>query len=485
MLAGINGVHVYIDDIIVWGNTKEVHDKRLNEVLQRIKENNLKLNENKCEICKEQITFLGDRLTRDGIQPDDRKVTAIHEMQRPQNKEDVKRALGLINYLSRFIPNQAVNSKAIRSLLKDNTEWEWTAHHENEWKQMKAVLTSKPVLAYFDPQKSIKISSDASKDGLGAVIMQLHKSTWLPVAYAARSMTEAECRYAQIEKECLGIVVACGKFHDYIYGTKISAETDHRPLIGVIKKNLCDMTPRLQRLMLRIRRYDLTLDYTPGKSLILADALSRGKPPKKQSDTEQELTIHVNLVKKYMPVSDYMWNALAEETEKDVTLRQVKKDIRDGTSHKCRPYHNFINDLSIIDGVIIKSNRVVVPTSLRRRMLHIIHEGHMGIEKCRSRARCTLYWPNMNDDIQAMVSSCVICQRCQYKQQKESLIQHNIPITPWTKVGTDIFTLKGADYLVVVDYTSNFPEIIKLRGTTSMHVIEALKSTMARYGILR
>ena len=110
-------------------------------------------------------------------------------MQRPETKEDVKRALGLINYLSRFIPHQSANNKALRSLLKE----EWSTQHEHEWNEIKTELTNKPVLVYFDPQKQIKMSSDASKDGLGAVIMQLHDSKWLPVAYAARSMTDG-CR---------------------------------------------------------------------------------------------------------------------------------------------------------------------------------------------------------------------------------------------------------------------------------------------------
>ena len=158
-------------------------------------------------------------------------------------------------------------------------------------------------------------------------------------------------------------------------------------------------------------------------------------------------------------------------------------DNDNDSTESCSPYHNFLQELSVVDGVIIKSNRVVVPTSLRQRMLQIIHEGHMGIEKCRSRARRSLYWPNMNDDIHRVVSNCDTCQQYQYKQQKEPLKQHKVPATPPTKIGTDLFTLNGADYLVVVDYTSNFLEIVKLRGTTSKHVIDSLKSIMSRYGI--
>ena len=118
------------------------------------------------------------------------------------------------------------------------------------------------------------MSSDASKDGIGAVLLKLHNDTWRPVAYAARSMTSSECRYAQIEKECLSLMYACEKFHEYVYGTTFLGETDHKPLVSIHQKSLCDMTPRLQRMFLRLRRYDLKLDYTPGKFLVIADTLS-------------------------------------------------------------------------------------------------------------------------------------------------------------------------------------------------------------------
>jgi len=128
-------------------------------------------------------------------------------------------------------------------------------------------------------------------------------------------MTDADCRCAQTEKECLGIVpiFACEEFHEYIYGAKIAAETDHKPLLGIINS--------LQRVMLRIRRYDMVLQYTPAKSLILGD----GKPLKTKSDTEQEVSVRVNLVKKTMPVRDDTWRTIAEETDKDETLHHIKQ----------------------------------------------------------------------------------------------------------------------------------------------------------------
>lgn len=161
------------------------------------------------------------------------------------------------------------------------------------------------MLTFFDSTRKTKISTDASKDGLGAVLLQADKDGhWRPVAYASRSMTETETRYAQIEKETLGLVFGCEKFHEYIYGLPtFTSETDHQPLISIVKKNLNDMSPRIQRMMMRLQRYDMDLIYTPGKYIVLADALSRapappqaaGQPRKAQTDSSKELERHVNL----------------------------------------------------------------------------------------------------------------------------------------------------------------------------------------------
>ena len=120
---------------------------------------------------------------------------------------------------------------------------------------------------FFDPSKKTRISMDASKDGLGAVLLQDHDGDWKPVAYAARSMTETEQRYAQIEKECLGIVFGCDKFHSYVFGLPhIELETDHKPLITISKKHLNEMTPRIQRMMMHLQKYTYELSYKPGKN---------------------------------------------------------------------------------------------------------------------------------------------------------------------------------------------------------------------------
>jgi hypothetical protein len=152
------------------------------------------------------------------LKPDQRKVEAIQNMERPGNRTDLHRFLGMINYLARYIPVLSTRTMLLRKLLDQNVLWMWNNEQENAWKELEELVSSEPVLKFYDPNKPIKISTDASRSGLGAVLQQLHGENWFPVAYASRSVTDCESRYATIELETLGMTFACERFHQYIYG---------------------------------------------------------------------------------------------------------------------------------------------------------------------------------------------------------------------------------------------------------------------------
>lgn len=486
-MDGVKSVH---DDILIWGKTMAEHDEHLRTALVKAREVGLKLNQKKCRFRVQELTFLGDKITSEGVLPDSKKVEAINKMPQPTSQVELQRYLGMVNYLGKFVPNLSSKTVALRSLLEEKHEWQWQPEHEREWNHLKGFLTTEPVLKFYDPAKRTKISSDASKTGLGAVLLQEHEGMWKPVAYASRVLTQAEQRYATIEKESLGMVFACEKFHEFIYGVQeVIAETDHKPLITIVKKSLCDTPPRIQRLMLRLQKYNLNCVYTPGKYLVVADTLSRAylqSPSDYTSDREVE--IHVNMVKESLPVTESKWKEIAKATTADKELQSVIKNIDNGWEQGPfpKPYYHFRDELTVIDGVILKNNHIVVPSVLRQDMLNKIHEGHMGIEKCRRRGRSVLYWPNMNRDIEDKVSACAVCQKYRNQQQKEPLLMHDVPNTPWIKVGADLFKLEGKDYLLVVDYMSSYPEIALLAAnTTSRSVITHMKSIGARHGIPR
>jgi hypothetical protein len=244
--------------------------------------------------------------------------------------------------------------------------------------------------------------------------------------------------------------------------------------------------------MLFLQKYDFRVDYIPGKDMIIADALSRAQ----SSDVTPELTeneiksyIHSIIINK--PISDRKLESIKKETEKDTALKMVTNYIRQGWPDKrekvidtAKPYFNIRSDLTTIDGIIMKGSRIVIPSSLQKEMKRTLHTGHIGIEKTKARARDTIYWPNIDNELTDLISNCATCLEYRNKQQKEPLIQHEIPIIPWTKVGTDLFECFNKDYLIIVDYTSKFFEISELHHNThSSTIVNHTKSIFARHGI--
>ena len=175
-------------------------------------------------------------VSAEGLKPDPDKVKAIAEYPQPQTKADLRRFLGLVNYLGEFISNLAAVSEPLRILLENDTEWYWLAKQEQAFQEIKRLLTTAPVLKLFDVHKEVAIETDASKDGLGACLLQ----EGCPVAYASRSQNAPEQNYTQIEKELMAIVFACEKFH----GQPVKVVTDHKPLEAPTKTNLNQVSPR-------------------------------------------------------------------------------------------------------------------------------------------------------------------------------------------------------------------------------------------------
>lgn len=228
----ITGVVIYIDDILVFGQSKQEHDHRLKQVLYIAKANGVTFNLSKCKFAQKEIKYMGHIISENGISPNYNIVKAIKEMPTPSCKEDVQRILGVFNYVNKFIKKFSDETAPLRDLLKKNTEFRWEPEHESALNKLKAKLTSPPVLQFYDVNKEVVISVDSSMAGTAAVLLQNN----LPVAYASKAFTETQKRYAQIEKELLAICFGLEKFHDYVYGkSNVTVETDHLPLIGVFK----------------------------------------------------------------------------------------------------------------------------------------------------------------------------------------------------------------------------------------------------------
>ena len=486
-LDGLNGVKCIADDITVLGigDTYEEactdHDMNMEAFLQRCKENGIKLNLPKSKIkCKEML-FSGHQITSDGLKADDTKVKDILDMPKPQNVHDVQRLNGMINYLSRYLPNLSDTMKPIRQLTNKDVDWHWNKEQDDAFDKIKKMITSAPVLTYYRPELPLILQCDASDTGIGVAILQDGK----PLAYASKALTDTETRYAVIEKEMLAIVFGMERFHQYTFGRPVVVNSDHQPLETICKKPLNKVPKRLQGMLMTLQKYDFEVKYKKGKSMHLADTLSRAyvKNP-------LDKTINFETVNSVVPIKESKLQQLKEATRLDETSLILKRLImngwpeeRENVPNLAQPYFNVRDELAIQDGLIFRGERVIVPEEMRSDMKSCVHSSHMGIEACRRRARECLYWPNMNDEIKQFVSKCETCRKFERAQPNEPL-NPTIPATrPYEKVGSDLFQFDGKDYLITVDYFSDFFEVDKLDKTTSKAVIKKLKSHFSRNGI--
>lgn len=488
IFENIEGCEVFVDDIAIYGKNKCEHDERLLKVLKVARENGVRFNMEKCEIGKTEIQYLGHTLSANGIKPDQKKVEAILNLKKPENPKEVQRLLGMITYVAKFIPSLSQVCAPLRKLIKKGIEWSWTKEQDDSFQELKNILISEPVLQFYDENKPIKLSVDASKDALGAVLLQKN----LPVAYASKSMTNTQKMYAQIEKELLAIVFGCSRFHQYIYGKQIEVETDHRPLESIFRKSLCDVPLRLQRMRLHLQKYDIIVKYKPGKDLLIADALSRDCVYKNSSEEkilETEVEAHVGLVINALPITSEKLKIFKDETKNDTELETIKQyilygwpDIRE-VPNSLKVYYTFREDLYIYDDLIFKNNCLVVPKSLRTDMLERIHYNHLGLEKCKARARSCIFWPFMIRDLTNKILTCNTCDRYKRNNPKEPMIIREMPEKPWSHLGCDVFHYRDKNYLIVVDYYSKYFEIGKLKDLCAETTIELLKSIFSRFGI--
>ncbi|KAK7107442.1 hypothetical protein V1264_015374 [Littorina saxatilis] len=487
IFEGIPGVTPLVDDVIVSGKTREEHDANLRDALNRAASKNLKLNPEKLTVGAQEVEYFGHLITAEGLKPDPAKVKAIQDMPPPNDKKELHTMLGMITYLAKFAPQLSETTKPMRDLLKEDVKFIWDEQQQAALQKVKNAITSKPILSFFDPKKEVRLEVDASKSGLGAAIFQDGN----PVAFASKSLTSAEENYAQIEKELYAILFGCRRFHQYLYGREVLVHSDHKPLESITKKPLAAAPPRLQRMLLQLQKYSLKIVHVPGKSIPVADTLSRKFiPAEPGDDTEADLNIQVHSVINNLPVSDKKMEELRIATRDDQELHQLKAAIQNGwpdERQECPPkiqeFYNHRDELSIIDGIIFKGEKILVPLALRPEMLAKIHSSHLGIEKTKQRAREILFWPGMSTEIHKTVASCPICIQKQNSNPKEPLLPHTVPTRPWQKIGTDLFTWEKKDFMVTVDYYSRYFEVDELTTTTSATIIRKLSSHFARHGI--
>ena len=233
-------------------------------------------------------------------------------------------------------------------------------------------------------------------------------------------------------------------------------------------------------------KYDINVTYRPGPTLLVADMLSRASLPlgkNHQASFEQ-----INMAK-FLPITEERLAHMRRATDDDESLQMLKSVIqkgwpesRDELPSQLHPYFSMRDEMSVQDGLVFKGERVVVPHSLRSDMRQRIHSSHVGVDACLRRARECLFWPGMASEIKEYIATCETCRKYETGQQKETFMGQDVPSRPWERVATDLFTWDNKDFLVTVDYYSNFWELDQLPDTRSKTVVRMLKYHFARHG---
>ena len=465
-------VIVFIDDILVYTKTKEEHEEILRAVLNTMKENELYLKTKKCEFFRKKVTFLGHVISHNKVEMDPKKIQIVREWGTLETKKDVQRFLGFTNFYRRFIKNFAKIANPLNQLLvKTPDKGKIIMNEEATEAQQKLIeaVTSEPSLQVFDSSKELKVVTDASKEGLGAILMQQGENKrWHTVEFQSRALEgdrikqTGEYRLAPRDLELCAISYALDKFRQYLAGNRFTVVSDHRSLS--LLENSKINNGRLARILEQLAEYDFKIEYSEGTSPIItvADALSRLPRHRKTMDTSEENKINdgedtpelFEILGLQIETEETRIDK-TEETEKDTSrgewgeaimqtditvLQEIKEAYSKDTTfaeiirllRKQRKYPNFAvpknmkfkisnyrwdRKQKLLYRKIAETEKLCIPNNgtLRINRLQEAHDiplgGHFGREKTLANIAKNFFWPGMTKDVEDFVKSCSNCQR--------------------------------------------------------------------------
>jgi hypothetical protein len=265
---------VYLDDIVVYSTSLDEHIQRLREVFERLRNANFKVQLDKTEFLRKEVSYLGHLVTSNGVKPNPDKIKAIKNYPIPKTTKEIKGFLGLLGYYRKFIKNFAEITKPLTRCLKRNAKIDIeNVEYSRCFEICKNLLSNEPILQYPDFGKEFNLTTDASNFAIGAVLSQTKNGADLPIAYASRTLNDSETRYSTIEKELLSIVWSTKYFRPYLYGRKFKIFTDHKPLQWLF--SIKEPNSKLLRWRLKLEEYNYEIVYKKGTANRNADALSR------------------------------------------------------------------------------------------------------------------------------------------------------------------------------------------------------------------
>ncbi|KAK4474327.1 hypothetical protein MN116_000411, partial [Schistosoma mekongi] len=498
MLQDLSGAAAYLDDIIIMGVDRMDLEKELDQVLSRIAEYGFRLRAEKCNFCMQSVRYLGFIIDKDGRRPDPENTQAVKAMPRPTDVPTLRSFLGLLSHYAAFIPDLHRLRAPLNNLLAKNVKWDWSGSCQTAFEKIKKLLVSDLLLTHYDPSLPIVVASDASNYGIGAIISHIMPDgSEKAISHAARSLTTTERNYSQIEKEALSIIFAVKKFHKMIFGRQFTLLTDHKPLLAIFgsKKGIPVYTAnRLQRWGTTLLGYDFKIKYQPTTDFGQADALSRLIGPQtNQEDTlvaavEAEAEVY-RVLEDAVDALPVTFKAIKEATEDDKTLREVRRYLltkwpNRRSQGEMLQYFRRRDSLMVVDSCVMFGDRIVVPKTLRQKVLNQFHSGHPGINRMKSLARSYAYWPTMDQDIETRCRNCSLCLQAAKCPKRCEPQKWKTPNGPWERVHADFAgPVRGKMFLVIVDALTKWPQVYAMSSCTASETINKLTELFSYFGV--
>lgn len=472
VIHGLHGVKAYQDDIIVSGSSQQEHDQRLQLLLQRLKEYNVKINAEKSEFCVRKLKYLGYILDGNGISPDIERIRSVKDAPMPDSPKKLQSFLGFAQFYARFVPNFSAIVQPLYAMLQ-LSDFKWTKETTSAYNELLQSLLHGKVLKSFRLGVPTELVVDASEFALGAVLHQEEH----PIICISRKLSKSEQNYSQTMKEALAIHWATMRLHKYLYGQDFTIITDHQALIYIFSQDasLSKATSRmLQRWALDLSGYTYDIKHRPGKLIQNADYLSR------YSQFEEPPT-EIAFVQD-LPVTR---NLLIEETKNffGPIIAGLKHGWSTSAKKRFPVIHANRERLQLTgDGVILFDERPLIPPTLRHELLKHLHSGHLGRDKMISLSRLICWWPQINADITTFNRNCQNC--LQKPKSHPSWTPWPLPFQPMQRVHVDYCGPILNHYaLIIQDAYSKFPEVFLTTNATSEFTKLALQKFFAREGV--
>ena len=515
LLTGLNPVKgpdfvsVYVDDVLIFSETLEEHIRHLQLVLDKLKGAGLKLKPSKCSFVREGVDYLGHVITSNGLSPNPARIDAVQSLPAPTNIKELRQFLGLTSYYRRFIPAFARVAAPLHALTRKSASFEWTSSCQTAFDQLRSKLVAAPILAYPDFGRDFILETDASINGLGAVLSQEQEDGKAhPVAYASRALSPTEKNYGITELETLAVVWAVTHFRYYLYGHNVRIFTDHtavKAVLGTPQPN--GKHARWWSKVFGSGIKEVEIVYRPGKENANADTLSRqpylDAPPQGIAESEVQvamvrdgpLTGGEPLQQEPQLPEPSRLDSYAEEQRRDPNLLSIIQYLTGGNlpedPQESRALTSKAANFTVIEGLLYRVDpkqpglrQAVVPAHLQKGVLEEYHGGKMaghfsGPRLFKTVVR-TWWWEGLYKDAMAHAKSCPQCAfgRGTGRVQRPPL--QPIPVQrPFQIWGVDILELprtnKGNHYAIVFqDFFTKWPLVFPAPDQKSLRITRLL-----------